>query len=124
MKVQRCQVHVARDVLAKVPRKLKKAIADETRFILYAPTEKEESPEVLPPVQSQSRRRKSPQQPSSLRTPLRLTSLQFTDEEGICLRTTNVIERVNKEFKRRTTSMEILPGKRSCNTLTADFGLP
>jgi len=29
-------------------------------------------------------------------------------EEWVCLRTTNVIERVNKEFKRRTKPVEIL----------------
>ena len=35
-KVQRCQVHVARNVLAKVPRKLKRAVADDLRSIFYA----------------------------------------------------------------------------------------
>jgi putative transposase len=48
-----------------------------------------------------------------------LTYLQFPEEEWICLRTTNVIERVNKEFKRRTKPMEILAGERSCYTLLA-----
>jgi transposase-like protein len=37
-KVQRCQVHVARNVLAKVPRKLKQAVADDLRLIFYAPS--------------------------------------------------------------------------------------
>ena len=35
-RIQRCQMHVARNVLAKVPRKVKKAIGDETRSI-FAP---------------------------------------------------------------------------------------
>ncbi len=35
-KVQRCQVHVARNVLAKVPRKLKQKVADDIRSIFYA----------------------------------------------------------------------------------------
>jgi len=35
-KVQRCQVHVARNVLAKVPKKLKKAVADDLSSIFYA----------------------------------------------------------------------------------------
>ena len=48
-----------------------------------------------------------------------LTYLQFPKEEWICLRTTNVIERINKEFKRRTKPMEILAGERSCYTLLA-----
>ena len=48
-----------------------------------------------------------------------LTYLGFPEEEWICLRTSNVIERVNKEFKRRTKPMEILAGERSCYTLLA-----
>ena len=48
-----------------------------------------------------------------------LTYLQFPKEEWVCLRTTNVIERVNKEFKRRTKPMEIVAGERSCYTLLA-----
>ena len=39
-KVQRCQVHVARNVLAKVPKKLKKAVADDMRSIFYASSKK------------------------------------------------------------------------------------
>jgi len=34
-KVQRCQVHVARNVLAKVPHKFKEAVADGMRSIFY-----------------------------------------------------------------------------------------
>jgi len=32
------------------------------------------------------------------------------EEEWISLRTTNIIERLNKEFKRRTKPMEIVAG--------------
>ena len=39
-RVQRCQVHVTRNVLAKVPKKLKKAVADEIRSIFYASSKK------------------------------------------------------------------------------------
>ena len=39
-KVQRCQVHVARNVLAKVPKKFKKAVADDLRSIFYASSKK------------------------------------------------------------------------------------
>ncbi|MGO9639092.1 MAG: IS256 family transposase [Terracidiphilus sp.] len=35
-KIQRCQVHVARNVLAKVPKKLKQAVANDVRTIFYA----------------------------------------------------------------------------------------
>jgi putative transposase len=46
-----------------------------------------------------------------------LTYLDFPQEQWICLRTINVIERINKEFKRRTKPMEILAGECSCYTL-------
>lgn len=40
-------------------------------------------------------------------------------EERISLRTTNIIERLNKEFKRRTEPMEIVAGENACYTLLA-----
>lgn len=39
-RIQRGQVHVARNVLAKVPQKLKKAVADDLRSIFYASSQK------------------------------------------------------------------------------------
>ncbi|MDD5523786.1 MAG: transposase [Smithella sp.] len=38
----------------------------------------------------------------------------FPEEEWISLRTTNIIERLNKEFRRRTRPMEILAGETAC----------
>ena len=37
-KIQRCQVHVSRNVLAKVPKKYKQDVADDMRSIFYAST--------------------------------------------------------------------------------------
>jgi putative transposase len=118
-KVQRCQVHVARNVLAKVPRKLKKAIADETRSIFYASTKKK-ALEFFSQFKSKWEK-EIPSAVKCLKNSLEacLTYLQFPEEEWICLRTTNVIERLNKEFKRRTKPMEIVAGERSCYTLLA-----
>lgn len=118
-KVQRCQLHVARNVLAKVPRKLKKEIADEIRSIFYA-SSKNKAMEFF----EQFKRRWSEQLPSAVKCLEKslepcLAYLNFPEHEWICLRTTNVIERVNKEFKRRTKPMEILAGERSCYTLLA-----
>jgi putative transposase len=39
-KIQRCQVHVAKNVIAKVPRKLKREVADDLRSIFYASSRK------------------------------------------------------------------------------------
>jgi len=118
-KVQRCQLHVARNVLAKVPRKLKKTIGDEIRSIFYASSKKK----ALEFFQ-QFKARWQKEMPSAVKClenslEACLTYLRFPEEEWICLRTTNVIERVNKEFKRRTKPMEILAGERSCYMLLA-----
>jgi len=43
-----------------------------------------------------------------------LTFFKFPPEEWISLRTTNIIERLNKEFKRRTKVMEIVAGESAC----------
>lgn len=52
-----------------------------------------------------------------------LTYMDFPEEEWISLRTTNVIERLNKEFKRKTKPMEIVPGEESCYRLLAFISL-
>lgn len=48
-----------------------------------------------------------------------LTFFDFPEEELISLRTSNVIERLNKEFRRRTKPMEIVAGEQACYTLLA-----
>jgi putative transposase len=122
-KVQRCQLHVARNVLAKVPRKLKKKIGDEIRSIFYASTKKKALEFFY-----RFKAKWESELPSAVKCLEKsleacLTYLSFPQEEWICLRTTNVIERLNKEFKRRTKPMEIVAGERSCYTLLAFFCL-
>jgi putative transposase len=118
-KVQRCQVHVARNVLAKVPKKLKKDIADEVRSIFYA-SSRQKAVCFFNTFKSKWES-ELPSAVKCLEASLDscMTYLHFPEEEWICLRTTNVIERVNKEFKRRTKPMEIVAGERACYTLLA-----
>ncbi len=118
-RVQRCQVHVARNVLAKVPRKLKKPIADEIRSIFYASSKKKAMKFFREFEQKWDHQ--LPSAVKSLRSSLKscLTYLKFPEEEWISLRTTNLIERLNKEFKRRTRPMEIVAGEEACYRLLA-----
>lgn len=118
-KVQRCQVHVARNVLAKVPRKLKQPVADGLRSIFYASSE-EKARRLFGDLKS----RWENELPSAVRCLEQsldscLTFFNFPAEEWISLRTTNLIERLNKEFKRRTKPMEIVAGEASCYLLLA-----
>jgi len=118
-KVQRCQVHVARNVLAKVPQKLKQEVADDIRSIFYA-----SSREKALDFSTRFTERWQNDVPSAVKCLQNsldscLTFFDFPEEEWISLRTTNVIERLNKEFRRRTKPMEIVAGENACYTLLA-----
>jgi putative transposase len=116
-KVQRCQVHVARNVLAKVPKKFKKAVADDLRSIFYASTKKKAKGFFDKFIDRWEKDLPSAVKCLDTSIDACLTFFNFPEEEWISLRTTNIIERLNKEFKRRTKSMEIVAGERACYTL-------
>ena len=122
-KVQRCQVHVARNVLAKVPGKLKKAVADDLRSIFYA-----SSRQKAKKFYQEFKNKWQQELPSAVKSLEQsidscLTFFDYPQEEWISLRTTNVIERLNKEFKRRTKPMEITAGENACYRLLAFISL-
>jgi len=118
-KVQRCQVHVARNVLAKVPQKCKRLVADDVRSIFYASTR--EKANAFFRAFKEKWEKDIPSAVKCLENSLSscLTFFAFPEEEWISLRTTNIIERLNKEFRRRTKPMEILAGEESCYNLLA-----
>jgi putative transposase len=122
-RVQRCQVHVARNVLAKVPRKLKQTVADDMRSIFYA-SSKEKAMEFFNDFKKRWKK-ELPSAVSSLQRSIDacVTFFNFPQDEWISLRSTNIIERLNKEFKRRTRPMEILAGESACYRLLAFISL-
>ena len=122
-KIQRCQVHVAKNILAKVPMRLKSAVANDARTIFYA-SSKKESMEYF----KEFCNRWTKDVPSAVKCLERsiessLTFFHFPKDEWVSLRTSNIIERLNKEFKRRTKPMEIVAGERACYTLLAFISL-
>ncbi len=121
--VQRCQVHLAKNVLTKTPHGVRKDVADELRSIFYA-SSKKKAKEFF----SGFEKRWESEIPSAvkcLRNNLEssLTFFKFPSEEWLSIRTTNAIERLNKEFKRRTKPMEIVAGEASCYNLLAVISL-
>jgi len=122
-KVQRCQVHVARNVLAKVPQKFKQAVADGMRSIFYA-SSREKAKEFFAEFKK-TWEKELPSAVKCLESSLEacLTFFNCPEDEWISLRTTNIIERLNKEFRRRTRPMEILAGEQSCYTLLTFIAL-
>lgn len=122
-KIQRCQVHVARNVITKVPHSLKEKVADEMRSIFYASSE-EKAREFFREFKLHYEK-EIPSAVKCLEVSLdsTLCFFAFPEEEWLALRTTNPIERLNKEFKRRTKSMEIVAGESSCYNLLAVISL-
>ena len=122
-KVQRCQVHVARNVLAKVAKKLKKKVADDMRSIFYA-SSKKKAMEFFD-IFKQRWQQDLPSAVKCLENSIEecLSFFICPEEEWISLRTTNIIERLNKEFKRRTRPMEIVAGENACYMLLAFISL-
>jgi putative transposase len=122
-KVQRCTVHVCQNVLTKTPKKLKEKVSDRLRDIFYASNREtalkryktfyEEYESTIPSAVR------------SLENSIRscLTFFSFPEDEWRSLRTTNIIERLNKEFKRRTKPMEILAGEKSAYRLLCFIAL-
>lgn len=122
-KIQRCQVHVARNVICKVPKKDKQAVADGMRSIFYASSKKKAWKFFYDFKEKWEK--DLPSAVKSLGNSINscLTFFDFPEEEWISLRTTNVIERLNKEFKRRTKTMEIVAGENACYRLMAFIAL-
>jgi putative transposase len=122
-KVQRCQVHVSRNVLAKVPRKLKKVVADDLRSIFYASSKQKAMESFI--TFKEKWQKELPSAVKCLENSIEacLTFFICPEQEWISLRTSNIIERLNKEFKRRTKPMEIVAGENACYMLLAFVSL-
>jgi len=106
-----------------VLKKFKQAVAKDIRTILYAPSKEN----ALESFESFTRKwgKDIPSAVSCLDRSIDicLTFFNFPEEEWISLRTTNIIERLNKEFKRRTKPTEILAGESVCYRLLAFISL-
>lgn len=116
---QRCQVHVARNVLAKVPKKFKDEVASDLRSVFYA--DSRQTADKCFGTFKQKWQKIVPSAVECLERSVEscLTFFNFPAEEWISLRTTNVIERLNKEFRRRTRPMEIMAGEAACYRILA-----
>jgi len=118
-KVQRCQIHKARNVLAKVPRRLQEEFRTAMTKVFYNEGNLK-SREAFSSLKEKYARL-CPDAVRCLEGDLDslLAFYAFPRNEWPSLRTTNPIERLNKEFKRRTNSMEIVGAEKSMYTLLA-----
>jgi len=91
-------VHVARNVLAKVPNKFKKAVDNAMRSIFYT-SSKERALKFFDDLKERWKKY-LPSAVSCLEKSIDscLSFCNFPEEKCISLRSTNIIERLNKEF--------------------------
>jgi putative transposase len=122
-KIQRCQVHVARNVLCKVTWKSRGEVTDALRDVFYASDRTKATEAFYRFVAKYEHSQPSAVQCLSKVIEQCLTFYSFPEYEWPSLRTTNPIERVNKEFKRRTKPMEILAGEKSAYRLLSFIAL-
>jgi putative transposase len=122
-KIQRCQVHVARNVLCKVSWRSRGEVTDALRDIFYAGDRAKATEAFHRFVSKYEHTQPSAVQCLSKVIDQCLTFYSFPEHEWVSLRTTNPIERVNKEFKRRTGPMEILAGENSAYRLLSFIAL-
>ena len=121
--IQRCQVHLARNVMSKVPVKMRQEVGDHLRDIFYASSREK----AMSNFEAFKEKYKSllPSAVMCLEKSVdrALTYLKFDPSLWVSLRTTNPIERLNKEFKRRTKPMEIAGGEASLYNILAFVSL-
>ena len=109
--VQRCTAHKLRNLQAKAPARLREELTEEYRRMIYA--------ETVPAVEHARTRFTKKWQ---LRCPAVVESLKeagddlftflrFPAAQWKALRTTNALERINEEFRRRTKTQASLPGQ-------------
>ena len=109
--VQRCTAHKLRNLQAKAPARLREELTEEYRRMIYADT-------AAAVEQARTRFTKKWQ----LRCPAVVESLKeagddlftflrFPAAQWKALRTTNALERINEEFRRRTKTQSSLPGQ-------------
>ncbi len=121
IEIQRCTAHKLRNLQAKAPARLREELTEDYRRMIYAET-------VGAVEQARTRftkkwRLRCPAVVESLEEAggELFTFLRFPSSQWKALRTTNALERINEEFRRRTKTQASLPGHEAVVLLL--FGL-
>jgi transposase-like protein len=117
---QRCQFHLQQNAQAYVPKQeMRKEVAAAIRGIFNAPNETE-AKRLLDQLQEHYEK-SAPRLVAWAEQNIQegLTVLQFPADHWRRIRTSNVLERVNKEIRRRTRVATIFPNENSCLRLVS-----
>lgn len=114
---QRCQVHFMRNVLKSVSPKARTELAEDLKEIFASKDFKEANERASELVEQMSKRR--PKLADSIESEIVdcLTVFSFPESHRKRLISTNMVERLNKEIKRRTRVIEIFPSVESAERL-------
>lgn len=110
---QRCRVHFMRNLLARIPHKDKKAVADAVRLIFDQPSRQSAEDQLRQLVQKMN-----PIYPKATALLLDaetdiLAYKTFPNEHWRRIHSTNLLERLNREIKRRTKVVGVFPDQPS-----------
>ena len=112
---QRCQVHYARNLLGMVSYASRKELAADLRAIFAAPA-KEQALQIASSVARKWRKKANEKVAEHVEEHIEecLTCLTFPESHRRRIRTTNGLERLNQEIKRRTRVVRIFPNREAC----------
>jgi len=113
-KYQRCVVHFYRNVFSVTPRSKMKLVAKMLKAI-HAQENKKAALEKAKSVAEELRRMKLPEAAKKVEDSIEetITYMAFPSEHWIKIRTNNVIERLNREIRRRTRVVGAFPDGKS-----------
>lgn len=117
---QRCQFHLQQNAQAYVPKQeMKKKVAADIRSIFTAPTVSEAQRLLGQLLERYEKSAPRLTAWAEKNIPEGLTVFQFPSEHWRRIRTSNVLERVNQEIRRRTRVATIFPNEASCLRLVS-----
>jgi transposase-like protein len=109
--IQRCTNHNLWNLLAKAPAHLREELAEDYRRLIYAESRAAVEQARLGFVRKWKLRCKAAASSLEEAGEELFTFLQFPKLQWKALRTTNALERINEEFRRRTKTQASLPGE-------------
>jgi transposase-like protein len=121
---QRCQVHYTRNLLGMVSLARRKELASDLRAIFVSP-DREQAMDIASSVAQKWREQGNEKVAGHLEERVEecLSCLEFPESHRRRIRTTNGLERLNQEIKRRTRVVRIFPNRESCLRLVSAMSM-
>jgi putative transposase len=117
---QRCQFHLQQNAQAYVPRKyMQFEVAEDIRAIFNAPDRAIAEAYLAKTVEKYQRTASRLAEWMAANIPEGLTIFSFPTAHRILIRTTNVVERLHREVRRRARVVSIFPNSASCLRLVS-----